>query len=349
LFRNNGDGTFTDVAEAAGVANNRLTKGTVWGDYNGDRYPDIYVSNLIGSNRLFRNNGDGTFSDVASEAGVADIPVSFPTWFWDYNNDGVLDLFVASFDCSLEEVAKYYLGEPVEKGLPHVFRGDRSGKFVDVTRQLGLDEPTLPMGCNFGDLDNDGYLDMYLGTGSPEYNMIMPNKLYRNHGGAQFSDISEAAGLSHLQKGHGVAFADLDSDGDNDVFIQMGGAYPVDKCVDALYENPGFDNSYVSVELVGVESNRFGVGSRIRVDLATAEGTRSIYRWVNSGGSFGCNPLRQMIGLGKADRIERLEVYWPKSDLTQTFAEAPINSIVRVTEGTEELTTTNLPPTEFAR
>jgi hypothetical protein len=349
LFRNNGDGTFTDVAVSGGVTNNRFAKGVIWGDYNDDRYPDIYVSNLESENRLFRNNGDGTFTDVAREAGVADVLVSFPTWFWDFDNDGVLDLFVASFDCEMEHVARYYLGQPVTLGLPRLFRGTPSGQFVDVTGEVGLDEPTLPMGSNFGDLDNDGFLDMYLGTGSPDFKMIMPNKLYRNHGGREFSDVSEAAGLSHLQKGHGVAIADFDADGDQDVFIQMGGAYTVDKYVDALYENPGFGNNYVSIELVGVESNRFGVGSRIGLEIEEDGHEQTIYRWVNSGGSFGCNPLRQQIGVGKAVRVKRLEVYWPTSDQTQSFDDVPVNCIVRITEGADEYVETILRPTAFAR
>jgi len=347
LFRNNGDGTFTDVAEVASVANNRFAKGVIWGDYNRDRYPDIYVSNLGGANRLYRNNGDGVFTDVAQEAGVADITVSFPTWFWDYDNDGVVDLFVASFDANMAHISRYYSGQSVDVSIPHVFRGTPSGKFVDESKSLGLDEPTLPMGCNFGDLDNDGFLDMYLGTGSPDFKMIMPNKLYHNHGGNRFADVSEAAGLSHLQKGHGVAFADFDADGDQDVFIEMGGAYNVDKYVDALYENPGFDNNWIHVELVGGKSNRFGVGSRIRVDVEDNGEVRSIYRWVNSGGSFGCNPLRQQIGVGQAGRIKRLEVYWPTTDHTQTFEDLPTNCIIRITEGADKYVETNLRPTSL--
>jgi hypothetical protein len=355
LFHNNGNGTFTDVAQAAGVATRQLTKGSSWGDYNNDRYPDLYLSNmrspppLDGRNRLYRNNGDGTFTDVAGETGVLDVESSFPTWFWDYNNDGVLDLFVAAFYSTTADVARYYLGQSIEKGTPRVFRGTPEGRFIDVTRELGLDEPTLVMGCNFGDLDNDGWLDMYLGTGSPDYKMIIPNKLYLNRAGERFADVSEAAGMAHLQKGHGTAFADLDADGDQDVFMQMGGAFPVDKYLDALFENPGFGNNFISVELVGVESNRFGVGSRIRVDVEENGSTRSIYRWVNSGGSFGCNSLRQQIGVGKAARVKRLEVYWPKSDRTHAFEDLPTNCIIRVTEGAKEYVETNLRPAEFDR
>jgi hypothetical protein len=348
LYHNNGDGTFTDVADAAGVTNHRLAKGVVWGDYNDDRYPDIYVSNLGADNRLYRNNQDGTFTDVGLEAGVANVRASFPTWFWDYDNDGVLDLFVAAFDATMAQVANYYRGNNVESGMPRVFRGAPSGVFADVTKELGLEEPTLPMGSNFGDLDNDGWLDMYLGTGSPDYKMIIPNKLYRNHAGRRFSDVSEAAGMAHLQKGHGAAFADLDADGDQDVFMQMGGAYPVDKYVDALFENPGFGNNFIAVELVGVESNRFGVGSRLRVEIEENGHTRSIYRWVNSGGSFGCNPLRQQIGVGQATKVTRLEVSWPKTGQTQSFQDLSVNHIVRVTEGVSEPVVTGLPRAAFA-
>jgi hypothetical protein len=200
------------------------------------------------------------------------------------------------------------------------------------------------MGSNFGDLNNDGWLDMYLGTGSPDYKMIIPNKLYVNQEGIRFADVSEAAGMAHLQKGHGVAFADFDADGDQDVLMQMGGAYPVDKYLDGLFENPGFGNNFISIELVGVESNRFGVGSRIRVDVEDDGKMRSIYRWVNSGGSFGCNSLRQQIGIGKAVRVKRLEVFWPKSNHTQTFENLPTNRIIRVTEGAQEFVQTNLRP-----
>jgi hypothetical protein len=274
---------------------------------------------------------------------------TFATWFWDYNNDGVLDLFVAVYETTIPEITRYYLGEKIEKDMPRVFQGTTAGKFVDVTAELGLEEPTLPMGSNFGDLDNDGWLDVYLGTGRPNYDMIIPNKLYHNLAGRTFSDVSEAAGMAHLQKGHGVAFADLDADGDQDVFMQMGGATPVDSFVDALFENPGFGNNCVEIELAGVESNRFGVGSRIRVVVDDAGTSRSIYRWVNSGGSFGCNSLRQHIGVGKATRVARLEVFWPKSGQTQVFSDLPVNGIVRITEGSASPLALKLPPAEFAR
>ncbi|MCY3761624.1 MAG: VCBS repeat-containing protein, partial [Gemmatimonadetes bacterium] len=122
---------------------------------------------------------------------------------------------------------------------------------------------TLTMGCNFGDLDNDGYLDFYQGTGYPGYEALMPNVMYRNLGGTGFVDVTMAGGFGHLQKGHGVAFADLDYDGDQDVYMQLGGAYPGDMYGNALFENPGFDNNWIRVRLRGVQSNRAGMGAGI--------------------------------------------------------------------------------------
>jgi hypothetical protein len=193
------------------------------------------------------------------------------------------------------------------------------------------------MGSNFGDLDNDGFLDFYLGTGYPDYEGLMPNVLYHNEGGRRFADVTLDSGMGHLQKGHAVSFADYDLDGELDVFEQMGGAYPGDRFPDALFQNPGFGNRWLTLHLIGVRSNRAAIGARIRVEVLEKGQRRSIYRRVNSGGSFGCNPLRQTIGLGPADAIERLEIYWPTSDIRQTFSTVPMDAFLRVTEGSDEL------------
>ncbi|MBI3466107.1 MAG: ASPIC/UnbV domain-containing protein, partial [Planctomycetes bacterium] len=128
-------------------------------------------------------------------------------------------------------------------------------------------------------------------------------------------------------------FADFDNDGDQDVFEQMGGNYPGDRCHDALYQNPGFGNHWITVKLIGVESNRAGVGARIRVDVIEDGRPRTIYKHVNSGGSFGANPLRQMIGLGKATRIERVEILWPATRRTQSSTEVPLDQAIEIVEG----------------
>ena len=337
LFRNEGDGTFVDVAREAGVLNQRYTKGVIWGDYDGDRYPDLYVSNMFGVNRLYHNNGDGTFTDVAGKLNVLARQNSFMPWFWDFDNDGALDLWVATYAESLDFLAASYLGLEHGGELACLYRGDGKGGFREVAAEQGLTLLTLTMGCNFGDLDNDGYLDFYQGTGYPGYEALMPNVMYRNRGGTGFEDVTMAGGFGHLQKGHGVAFADIDYDGDQDVYMQLGGAYPGDTYGNALFENPGFDNHWIRVRLRGVESNRPGIGARIRCEIREGGERRSVYRHVNSGGSFGGNPFMQMIGLGKAAQVEVLEVYWPTSDRLQTFRDVAVNQSILITEGRDSV------------
>jgi hypothetical protein len=353
LFRNDGNGRFTDVAREAGVMNLRYTKGVVWGDYDDDRYPDLYVSNGGHLNRLYRNNGDGTFTDVAERLGVEHPISSFPIWFWDVNNDGALDLFVSAYGGpklppDVASVAAGYLGIPDPGGnLPHLYLGDGRGGFENVAEAWNIARPTLPMGANFGDLDNDGYPDFYLGTGYPYYEALMPNVMYRNRGGAGFADVTTAGGFGHLQKGHGVVFADLDNDGDQDVFEQIGGAWPGDAYANALFLNPGFDRHWIRVSLVGVRSNRQGVGARIRVDLVEDGVPRSIYTRVSSGGSFGANPLRREIGLGAARRVAAIEIDWPVTGETQRFEDVAVDQWIEVTEGAAEFRTRNAPSVAF--
>ena len=198
------------------------------------------------------------------------------------------------------------------------------------------------MGSNFGDLDNDGYLDFYLGTGYPDYKNLMPSVMYRNRRGIDFVDVTYTGGFGHLQKGHAVVFADLDNDGDQDIFEQMGGAFPGDGYSNVLYENPGFKNHFLTIKLVGLDSNRSAIGARIHAEVVENGERRSIYKHVNSGGSFGANPLRQTIGLGKAEKIETLEIFWHTTGLTQTFHDIPLDQFIQITEGETQYTTIEL-------
>jgi hypothetical protein len=342
LFRNNGDGTFKDVAVEAGVLNNSYAKGVIWGDYDGDRWPDLYVSNFGDVNRLYRNNRDGTFTDQAESLGVTGPIVSFPVWFWDFDNDGILDLMVSPFEARIADVAASYLGKPPTAELASLYKGTGGGRFEEVGRKYNLIRPAGVMGANFGDLDNDGYLDFYWGTGQTPYEEVMPNLMYRNQRGKGFADVTAGGGFGHIQKGHGVVFADLDHDGDQDVFEQMGGAQPGDGYRNVLYENPGFGNHWITIKAVGMKTNRSAIGARIRADIVEDGQRRTVYRYVNSGGSFGANPLRQTIGLGKATKIDTLEVFWPTSNVTQTFHDVPVDRAIQIVETDKTYTTLTL-------
>jgi len=348
LFRNDG-ARFVDVAEDAGVENVRFAKAVVWGDFDDDRYPDLFISNYGRPNRLYRNLGDGTFDDVAEAAEVEGPLRSFPAWFWDYDNDGRLDLFVSSYGGTAEVLAAHARGVPIEYEAARVYRGIAGGKFRDVTGHVGITEPMLPMGSNFGDIDGDGWLDFYLGTGSPSYANLVPNQMYVSRGGEYFEDVTMAGGFGHLQKGHAVAFADFDNDGDVDVFEQMGGAYPGDRYGDALFENPGFGTRWIAIRLRGTSSNRAGIGARIRVIVNDGGNERSIYRTVSGGGSFGANPLRPTIGVGHASEIASIEIHWPVTGRTQIVRAVPLDAVIRITEGADGFERIELPAVRLQR
>jgi hypothetical protein len=320
LFRNTGAGTFEDISRAAGVDRIAYTKGVTAADYDNDRYPDLYVSNYGETNFLYRNNRNGTFTEFAAAARVAGTPTGFATWFFDYNNDGRPDLFVTSYVASLDELARHHLGLARNGTTMKLYRNLGDGTFRDATMEAGLDRVLMPMGANFGDIDNDGFLDMYLGGGNPSYASLAGSVLLRNRGGRDFVDVTASSGTGELHRGHGVAFADLDHDGDQDLVFEVGGITPGDRHALRLFENPGHGNDWLVVKLVGVKSNRTAVGARITVSVTDAQGhRRSIYRAVGTGGSFGVSPLAQHIGLGHEARAVDLDIWWPTTDTRQRF------------------------------
>jgi len=162
--------------------------------------------------------------------------------------------------------------------------------------------------------------------------------------------VTTSGGFGHLQKGHGVAFGDIDNTGNQDVFEVMGGVYPNDKFWSVLYKNPGHGNHWVKLRLIGVKANRFAVGARIHVDITENGQQRQIYRDVGSGGSFGASSLRPHIGVGKAATIDRLEIRWPGSGLVQRF-EGPIavDKVYELTEGARALKPMDAAPRVAAR
>ncbi|MEZ5339035.1 MAG: CRTAC1 family protein [bacterium] len=331
LWVSNRDGSFSEMAEEAGCANDAYAKGVSAGDYDNDGLVDIYISNT-GRNRLYRNRGELHFEDASRRQDVMKpLGRSFVPWFFDYDNDGWLDMFVGAFDATIEDLQAAARGEKTDCSMPMLYHND-GGTFSPATFGSGLDQPLLPMGANFGDVDNDGWLDLYLATGDPEFESLMPNMLLRNTGRRNFEVATFSAGLGHLQKGHGVAFADIDNDGDQDIYNQLGGFYPGDKFANALFLNPGNDSHWLKIRLSGVQTNRQGYGVRIRLKLATPRGSREIHRAAGSVSSFGGSPRTQEIGLGDATLIEELELYWPVSGTRQLFREVPLDSVISVSE-----------------
>ena len=344
LYLNQQDGTFENVANQAGVDVIGYIKGVTLGDYNNNRFIDLYISRLGEPNILFKNNGlnkDGIpqFTNVTENAGVAEPIVSFPTWFWDYNNDGWLDLFVSAYDAAPGDVAREYLGLKVKGGIPRLYKNNRDGTFVNFTDEVGLNKVMYTMGSNFGDLDNDGYPDFYVGTGDPDFRSIMPNRMFRNDGGERFQEVTNSGGFGHLQKGHGVSFADLDNDGDQDIFTVIGGAYEGDAYMNALFENPGNENSWITLLFEGEESNKMGLHNKITLDVNTPKGDQTIHTIVTAGGSFGSSTLQQEIGLGDAININRIEINWPASGKVQVFRNVKMNRFYRVSENINKLET----------
>ncbi len=248
-------------------------------------------------------------------------------------------MFVAGFYVeSLQDVGAFEMGLSHKAETPRLYHNNHDGTFTDVTKRVKLDRAILVMGAGFGDLDNDGWLDVYLGTGDVPYGALLPNRMFRNDRGRNFQDVTTSGGFGHLQKGHGVAFADFKNDGNEDVFEKMGGAYAGDSYTSVLYENPGHGNHWIAIDLEGAKTNRSAFGAKIAVTVREGDMLRTIYRTVGYGSSFGGNPLRQHIGVGSATRVETVEIGWPMSHAAQKFSDVAVDQFYRLGEGDAKLT-----------
>ncbi len=346
LFHNNHDGSFTEISQSANLNVSGYIKGVTWGDYNNDGLIDLYVSKLDQANQLYRNNlinKKPNFIDVSTEANIAKPIYSFATWFWDYNNDGWLDLFVADYDMKpyasnsnsnlqLTEIIEDYISHKPNKHTSRLYLNNKKGAFIDVTKQSKLDYSLLAMGANYGDIDNDGYLDLYVGTGAPNFSSLIPNRMFRNYKGQFFQDVTTTTGVGHLQKGHAISFADLDNDGDQDIYAVMGGAYSGDFFQNAHFENPGHNNNWITIKLIGTDSNRSAIGTRVQINIIEKGDYREVHRIVGTGGSFGANSLQLEIGLGQARQIEKLIINWPSGKVS-LFENMVINQRIKIIEG----------------
>ncbi len=328
LFRNNGDGTFTDVSERAGILNTQGTYGlgVLVADFDNDGWPDIYVANDSSPSALYRNNHDGTFLEIAIEAGVAFSADGKPQAGMgvaaaDYDGDGHLDIIKTNF-----------AGDTTS-----LYRNLGKNLFEDMTFQAGLGRNTrfLGWGAGFLDFDNDGWPDVLLTNGhvypevgetSGESGYRQRKVLYRNLGNGKFADVSLEGGPGILEAvaGRGCAFGDFDNDGDIDVVVNC-----INDLPQLLRCDSASKNNWLKVKVVGVKSNRSGIGARV---YCTPEGGATQMDEVRSGGSYlSQNDLRLHFGLGSAERAD-IEIRWPSGQIERVRG-AKANQALRVVEG----------------
>jgi len=329
LFHNNGDGTFTDVSEKAGILKTDGTYGlgVLVGDFDNDGWPDIYVADDSTSSALYKNNHDGSFTEIAIEAGVAYSPDGKP--------QSGMGVSAADYDCdgNLDMVKTNFAGD-----TSSLYRNLGKMLFDDQTLQSGLGRNTrfLGWGVGFLDFDNDGWPDILINNGhvypevrdsDSEFGYSQRKVLYRNLGNGRFADVSLDGGPGILERaaGRGCAFGDFDNDGDIDVLVNCVNSVPqLLRC-----DRTGRTN-WLKIKTIGVKSNRSGIGTRIYCQ--TENGHRQMDE-VRSGGSFiSQNDLRVHFGLGSSSKAN-LELHWP-SGLVQTIDNVSANRIVTVVEGT---------------
>ena len=333
LYHNNKNGTFTEVAISAGVADPAgKSLSASWCDFNNDGWPDLYVANDVSDNVMYINKGDGTFNDVSHLAHVADYRGAMGLGVGDWDNDGDMDLFVTHW---LAEENGFYINKLNSKEkAPNKMQ---SLQFEDEAEKYGLGQVSLDdvaWGTSFFDYDNDTRLDLFVVNGStnqqerdPQYLVPMKNRLFWNEGQEKgFAEVSSVSGeaLAYENVGRGAAFGDFDNDGDMDLFI-------VNNCGKAvlLRNEGGNKNNWLEIKLEGTKSNRSAIGARIKI----VSGSVSQIREVNNQSSYlSQNSLTQHFGLAKYNKIDTLEIRWP-SGLIQSFQNISINKRILITEG----------------
>ena len=330
LFHNNGDGTFSDVTERTGITSDYPFVGATWGDYNNDGYPDLFLSSTLGRSQLFRNNGDGTFTNVSREAGVDEVLLGFVTLWCDYDNDGWLDLIQFVWSPEQHVLHTMIEGERPSSGQStRIYHNNGDGTFTLKSPELGLNECWGTMTGNAADLNNDGRVELVLGNGGPLMSSTEPPVLYELGDDGKFHNTTFSAGLPFMGKGHGVTMADLWGDGRLCLIVADGGMYPGDLLTTCVYRPKTLPGNYLNVRLVGTKSNRNAIGARLRLDA----GGSSLHAMVSCGSGFGSLPFEQHFGLGREERVDALEILWPNG-MKQRINGLPINNTIRIVEGT---------------
>ena len=332
LYRNNGDGTFSDRSEPSGIGKvkGNFGLGVLTGDFDNDGWPDVYVANDTNASLLFRNKHDGTFEEMGVFAGVAYNADGKETSGMgiaaaDYNADGWLDIFKTNFS---EESASLY-------------RGAGEGVFVEDSEAAGVgrNKKWVGWGCGFADFDNDGWPDLFVVNGHvyPEVDkakrgvsFLQPRLVYRNLGDGRFRDVSTVAGaaITAPASGRGVAFGDLDNDGAIDTVVNNMNALPA---LLKLETKP--QNHWLEIRANGVKSNRSGIGARV----VCVTGKHRQIDEVRSGGShFSQNDLRIHFGFGTSARADLIEVHWP-SGTVDRLRDVPADRVIQIREGSRSL------------
>ena len=334
LYRNEG-GKFADVSEKTGITktNGTYGLGVLVADFDNDNWPDIYVANDSAPSALYHNNKNGTFTDIAIEAGCAfsmdgKSQAGMGVTAGDYNRDGGLDIFKTNFAGDTSSLYR-----------------NTGAAFDDVTFQagIGLNTRWLGWGCGFVDVDNDGWLDIFLVNGHvyPEVEKLTMEAgyaqrkvLYHNLQDGRFADLSDEAGqaVSKLNPSRGAAFGDFDNDGDVDILINSVNSVP-----ELLRADLYGQNNWIKIKAIGTKSNRDGIGARIK--CVTADGNQ--IDEIRSGGSYySQNDLRIHFGLGKNKTVKSLEIRWPSGQV-DTFNDLAANRLVTVKEGVGIVQTTS--------
>jgi hypothetical protein len=327
LFHNKGDGTFEEVSKKAGVddPHHYYGLGATWGDYDNDGWPDLYVANDAGPNFLYRNKHDGTFDDVGLLAGVALSgdgmqQGSMGVDWGDYLHEGRLSMIVTNF---------------VEQGST-LYHNLGKDDFADVSVRAKLMKPTYPLvswGTAFFDLDNDGWLDLFVANGHvyPQVDTIsggtpyrQPMLLFRNHRDGTFDDVSQALAGMPPQSRRGAAFGDINNDGNVDFVVLNVGEPP-----SLLLNRSDNTNHRVLFKLVGTKSNKAAIGARVTVK----SGTLVQFSEVRGGSSYlSQNDLRLHFGLGSNDKMDEVNIHWPNGE-TEVLRDVEADFIYTVVEG----------------
>lgn len=337
FYENLGDGKFKEISDQMGLNIYAYVKGAIAFDYNNDGWEDLAITDIQNQKAyIYKNLGKSNANNKIQFVKEAELDsrAAFSLASFDYDNDGWADLIVPGYQIDFSAALEGFFNKKTSEttGIFKLFKNDH-GKFRDVSKDVDLNISTMTMGLNYGDIDNDGFIDFFLGTGGPAFTKIVPNKMFRNNKGIKFQDVTTSGGFGNLQKGHGIGFGDVDNDGQLDVYISLGGVYRSDFYQDALYHNPGNKNRWVKLKLRGIKSNRFGVGSKVKV--TTDKG--AFYRHVDTGGSFGSNTLTQHIGLGESSKISSIEITWPGQNVKQIFKNVALDSTYEVQEGAAHL------------